>query len=84
MCNRKGRRRRELDAIAEGRMHAIGDIDGLEGYCPPIKDLYLGPTPYLLRGKGVGRIKHDGLGGVSLSYTPEQVFNPPIPIIPGG
>lgn len=77
MCNRKGARKRRLEA---GPQAPLLELRGEGGYCPPLEDLYLGPTPYLLRSKGVLVLREDGLGNVSGRYVTTKVFNPPIPM----
>lgn len=78
MCNRKGARRRRLEA---GPQAPLLELHGeLEGYCPPPGDFYLGPAPYVISSKGLLVLQEDGLGNVSGRYVTTEVFNPPIPM----
>lgn len=81
MCNRKGRRKRMLEAQELGLsdLELTALVDG-KGYCPPPGTFYSGPQPYLLRSRGVLHLREDGLGNMSGNYVQQQVFDPPIPM----
>lgn len=81
MCQRLGRRKRMLEAQKLGLsdLEVTALVDG-EGYCPPPGSCYTGPTPYLLRSRGILHLREDGLGNVSGHYEKQQVFDPPVPM----
>jgi hypothetical protein len=78
MCNRKGARRRRLEAPPSPPI----DLEKLklEGWTPPDGFFTLPPQPYLLRSKGFIVLEEDGLGNASGRLVTTEVFDPPIPM----